>query len=325
MAARNEACEGCHADVAAEWRASLHRASWTEPAFQRAYEREPLAFCRGCHAPEASPAALPPSPLGDLGVGCVTCHVDGESILASAGASPRGPAPHPVVRDGRLDGTAACAGCHEFGFPRGAAPFGPPTPMQSTLTEHRASPAAARSCASCHMPAASGRRSHRFAASRDEAGLRAAVRVTARREGPTAVEVQLVSLVEGHAFPTGDLFRRVEVLAEAVGPDETLAAAGSRHLARHFPLQRVGPGGPRARVIGPDDRLRYDPVTVVLDLGERSRGLPLRWRVAYQRVAHPRSGDEREDRIEGEVVLAQGELAPLAGYAPPPDLRPSSP
>jgi hypothetical protein len=83
LAAQNDACEGCHVEVAAEWRASLHRASWTEPAFQRAYAREPLAFCRACHAPEAPVAADPSAVLGALGVGCVTCHVDRGAILAA--------------------------------------------------------------------------------------------------------------------------------------------------------------------------------------------------------------------------------------------------
>jgi hypothetical protein len=341
MAERNRQCEGCHADVAADWRASLHRASWTEPAFQRAYDREPLAFCRGCHAPEAplassgalegtpSPPASPSVEVGQLGVGCVTCHLDGASILGASEppAGPeahRGAAPHAVVRDGRLDAAVACAGCHEFGFPKGGAPFGPTEPMQMTVDEHRVSPAAGRSCASCHMPIARGRRSHRFAASRDEAMLRSAVRVDARRDG-TRVEVRLASLVEGHAFPTGDLFRRVEILAEAVAPREVLAASATRYLARHFPFAPVAPGGPRARSFGPDDRLRQEPVAVVLDLGEPARDLPVRYRVAYQRVAHPRSADEQASEIDGEVVLSQGELPAVDPSHRPAQLRASAP
>lgn len=138
--------------------------------------------------------------------------------------------------------------------------------------------------------------------------MRAAVRVEASRPAATRVEVRLASLVEGHAFPTGDLFRRVEVLVEAVGPDERLVASSSRYLARHFPLARVTPGGPRARSFGPDNRLRGEPVALVFELGDPAAGLPVRYRVAYQRVAHPRSTDEAASEIEGEVVLAQGEL-----------------
>ncbi len=175
------------------------------------------------------------------------------------------------------------------------------------------------------MPAAGGRPSHRFTASRDEALVRAAVHVEARREGPARVEVRLTSRVAGHAFPTGDLFRRVEILVEAVGPGEALAASALRYLARHFPLERVTPQGPRARAFGPDDRLRHEPVTIVLDLGERATGLPLRWRVAYQRVAHPRSADDATSAIDGEVVLASGELPAFPASASPPNLGGSPP
>src|SRR4051812_1823961 len=49
--ARNAACAGCHVEIAAEWEASLHHASATDPLYLRAFALEPLAFCRECHAP----------------------------------------------------------------------------------------------------------------------------------------------------------------------------------------------------------------------------------------------------------------------------------
>src|SRR3712207_728161 len=76
----NAACESCHPDVAAEWRASSHRTAYTDPVFQRALAREPSPFCRGCHAPEAPPEDEPPARLGEIGVGCVTCHVVGGKV-----------------------------------------------------------------------------------------------------------------------------------------------------------------------------------------------------------------------------------------------------
>src|SRR5262245_3846410 len=57
----NARCEGCHADVAAEWRGSMHQRAWTDPVFLAAYALEPLSFCRGCHAPEADPERSPES------------------------------------------------------------------------------------------------------------------------------------------------------------------------------------------------------------------------------------------------------------------------
>jgi hypothetical protein len=197
--------------------------------------------------------------------------------------------------------------------------------MQSTITEHRASPAASIACTACHMPRERGHASHAFVASRDPAHVRAAVSVRARRLDDTRVEVSLASRVEGHAFPTGDLFRRVEVLAEAVGPDEVLLASATRYLARHFPVAPIEPGGPRARTIGPDDRLGVAPIAIVLDLGELARGRLVRWRVAYQRVAHPRSSDESAAALDGEVVLAEGQLPMSEASAGGETVRGSSP
>src|SRR5689334_7744989 len=83
--ALNASCEGCHADIAAEWRASQHHVSFTEPFFQRALAIEPMPFCRGCHAPEADPRVPPPPSLAELGVGCITCHLTSRgSVFAAA-------------------------------------------------------------------------------------------------------------------------------------------------------------------------------------------------------------------------------------------------
>src|SRR6185295_15214718 len=62
-AQRNATCEGCHEDEAREWRASMHAQSDADPVYRRALAREPMPFCRGCHAPEASPAADAPPRL----------------------------------------------------------------------------------------------------------------------------------------------------------------------------------------------------------------------------------------------------------------------
>src|SRR5262245_41554016 len=76
LTSENARCEGCHADIAAEWRSSLHRRSHSDPAYQRALEREPLAFCENCHAPEAS---------REIGISCISCHVTESSGRVLAG------------------------------------------------------------------------------------------------------------------------------------------------------------------------------------------------------------------------------------------------
>src|ERR1700727_480519 len=57
-AERNATCEGCHAEIAAEWRASMHHHAFDDPQFARPLAIEPLPFCRGCHAPEADPGEM---------------------------------------------------------------------------------------------------------------------------------------------------------------------------------------------------------------------------------------------------------------------------
>jgi len=303
--ALNRECESCHRQEALEWRGSLHRRANVEPSYRRAFAREPMPFCRSCHAPEAVPYEPEPVDVGDMGVACVTCHVTDGPILAAplpAGVSPREAAPHAIVRDARFATADACASCHEFRFPTAHgdddAGF-----MQTTVREHKASTASETSCAACHMPERSdGRRSHTFLGSRDVAFVRSAARVTARRVGNSEVQIRLEPKVSGHAFPTGDLFRRIEITVEALGPDRMVLSEARRYLGRHW--------GPRARGAGRellgDDRLRDEPLVLTLDLGAQATGRPIAWRVAYQRVAHANGVDDADATVDAEIVLGSG-------------------
>lgn len=308
VAQQNAACASCHEDIAAEWRRSLHRQSFTNAPFAAAFAREPLAFCQGCHAPEVVPSRAPPAWASDVGVGCVTCHVVGGSILAGARTTAARAAPHAVTRDPWFATERACAACHEFDFP-GAGAHARTEKMQSTVTEHAASSAPERPCAECHMARAAGaagdaHRSHDFAASRDPAWLRGAIAVRAERES-ARVRLVLSPRNVGHAFPTGDLFRRLEIRAWAEG-----AAPSIRYLARHIEIS----AGTLARTVTRDDRLGThgdQPQTIELELGPAAARRAIRWRVTYQRVAHPgRARDESDAALDGEVVLAEGTLAP---------------
>ncbi len=84
--AMNQRCESCHETIASEWRGSLHQRAHVDLSYQLQFAMEPFPFCTGCHAPEANPTKAVPPELSALGVGCVTCHVVGDQILA--GASP---------------------------------------------------------------------------------------------------------------------------------------------------------------------------------------------------------------------------------------------
>lgn len=307
--ALNLECERCHQEQAIEWRASLHRRADVEPAYRRSFAIEPLPFCRGCHAPEANPTEVESEAVGALGVGCVTCHVTDSSSVLAAPLQVQGArsAPHGVTRDARFADVGACAGCHQFAFP-GAFRSDARSLMQSTILEHSESRDAGMPCAGCHMPALpGGRRDHRFAASREPAVLRQALRSEARRLSPSRVALTLTPLHPGHAFPTGDLFRRLELSAEAVGPDGMVLGSGVRYLTRHFKLL---PGAPGRRLVS-DDRVRDAPVTVELDVGDAGQGRSIAWSVAYQRVGHPNGVDDADAELEGEISLGSGLLPPL--------------
>lgn len=316
-ARRNLACESCHADIAAEWRASHHRSAFTDQAFQRslAAEEENVAFCRGCHAPEAPPDALPPPELAAIGVACVTCHSAGDHLLAAPSSSPSA-APHASLRAEAFATARACAGCHEFDFPDSV--LRPrPEKMQFTASEHAASGYSEAACAGCHMPlvgeGARRHRSHAFASSRSPEGHRKALSISADRIGNT-IEMKLGAGEVGHAFPTGDLFRRLTVTAEIIGPDRALLASQTRYLARHFRPELL-PSGRKVRVTDADDRPGApaqggEPVKVRFDFGPALAGQPAVVRVVYQRVAHALGGFEKDALIESEAVLFERELAP---------------
>ncbi len=305
----NAACVGCHAEIGLEWSASLHRRAHDVPEFLRAYAREPQAFCRACHAPEVD---------ATIGVACVTCHVTTAGVLAAphadartlARSSPRdrsrADAAHPILADARFATDAACASCHEFAFPRN-----PSAQMQATVSEHRVSAFADISCAACHMPrvadARGEHRSHAFPASRDPAMLRAAAHISARRVSASALEVTIAPGRVGHAMPTGDLFRRLLVRAQAVDDDHLVVSEASTALGRRFLNASVEIADDRVgRVAKP-----REPTRVRLELGAVAMGKRWTWSVRYQRVAFPRgngSGDVLSVVLDGETVLESGSM-----------------
>ncbi len=300
------ACMRCHPNETAQWRDSPHQSSYAESTFQAAIAREPRAYCRACHAPLSDRGVTVDADAAALGVACTSCHVRDGLVLASATGTGTAAAPHPITRSAALDGVDACAGCHEFPFPDTAL-RDRPLAMQRTVSEHAASPFAAVTCVACHMPRGDdGRRSHAFVASRDPDLVRAAVDVEVVRLGPTRVSITLRAADVGHAFPTGDLLRRVEVGAAAVRSD-TEGPAARRFLARHFG-DRVQSTGARLRVEIADDRVPAGGARIVeLEVPEAD-GHRVRWWVEYQRVAHQRGRDEAAAEIDGSISIAGGTL-----------------
>jgi ribosomal protein S18 acetylase RimI-like enzyme len=308
--ALNATCESCHHAEAAEWRRSLHRQSNTNAAYRAAFAVEPSSFCRGCHAPEAdpNPTKTPPRAVSELGVGCVTCHVTEEGFVLAAPSS-RGDAPHPLRRSVEFARAGACTGCHEFRFP--GALGGDDDDgyfMQTTAREHQRSPGADRACADCHMPLLEGRRSHAFAEVRDPAWLRENLTASASLSDDNRVRVTLTQRDPGHAFPTGDLFRRLEVGLEVRDKGGKVIERETRHLARHFELVP----GRSGRLLVRDDRVFAEPSVIEIALSPappERRPAVISWWVSLQRVATVGTGQNPEGaKIESTVRLHSGVL-----------------
>lgn len=305
--AQNDACERCHVEIAAEWQSSLHRMAWDDEVFLGAYVVEPIAFCRGCHAPEAL-VSNTHDPARHLGVACVTCHVVGHDIVGARAMAPRLDA-HAVVASPAIRTVGWCESCHQFEFP-----IPQEAAMQSTIEEHASSPQAGKTCQTCHMPevvrGAGSHRSHTFRVHGDPEMLRRSVLVTVREGAPAehAIVASLRTSPEvGHAVPTGDMFRRLEVRARTVGDGEELHAA-TVVLAREFRMERAAEG--LRRIQTGDSRVPADgtPRDAVLRFPRSVAGREVEWSVVYQRMGPDEARLFGVDLATEEVVVASGRL-----------------
>lgn len=311
---RNDECVSCHADVASEWTHSLHQRSFEDPMFQAALERErDPAFCRSCHAPEANPRDEPSPREAAAGVGCVSCHLTGREPAVLAAPKPQADdrqVPHALRRTPAFASPDACAGCHEFSFPSGGR-AGHGLGMQRTITEHARSAFADESCQGCHMPPArSGgavHHDHGFAVAGQPSMLRAAVTITATRPEPGRVILELSPRSIGHAFPTGDLFRRLSV--ELHGEQAGQSWSAQRVLGRHFGSRRVGEGQV-IRVERGDDRVGVGrgPTVVEFALPPELHGRPITWELVHERALEASSGADRHAQIWDRTSFARGSL-----------------
>lgn len=256
-------CARCHARIAREHAGSLHARAASDPLFLREVERVPdRAFCDGCHGVDREPP----------GIGCTSCHGDGDAIVSSRSS---GRAPHAVEVDPSIGTDALCADCHQFDFPHR-----PGERLQRTIDEAASLGEARRPCAACHLP---------HDPSVDDARLSRAldVSVRARRVGARVrVRFTLRAGDVGHAVPTGDLYRNLEVRAWPVGAP---ARGRSVTLSRRFENAALGPHEV--------EDVRVPPTgarTVTLELPSSSR---VAWSIDW--LALPRASGERSTLPEG--------------------------
>ena len=309
-------CPGCHGAQAEHWQGSQHASAWSSAAFQRSFALEPLIFCQGCHAPEASTSHALADAVdsqsawaAQTGVGCVTCHVEpGEARIWTAGDELErdldGGCVLPISRSPAFAGPQSCAACHEFEFPEPRPGSARALLVQSTIAEHAASARAERSCIDCHMPSERG---HAFPGAYDRGMLSRALEIEARRDGD-ALTLALRPGAVGHAVPTGDLFRRLEVAVSVVDRSGDERVVERRWLGRRFGPHATGDGFSLDEELG-DERVGPEGRTLRFALREGERDQTLRWRVVHQRVAHF-SADGREAVIDGELEIASGRIEP---------------
>lgn len=270
---RFDRCERCHVAIGAAHARSLHARAAIDPLFRRELARVPdPALCVGCHGADREPA----------GMGCDSCHgVDGEIRAAHSS----GRAPHPVRVDPTLGSDEDCARCHQFDFPGR-----PGERMQATLDEAMLLGPERPRCITCHA----GTLGHTFELSDAMLAASITATATARRESAVVrVRVVLRAGGVGHAVPTGDVYRRLEVRAWLVGVSgslrtETLSRVFRRELDGLHELddRRVPPGGARA-------------VELALPLSDRLHASEVRWAVEWH--ALPREELERSDETSAPI------------------------
>lgn len=260
------ACGTCHREEHAAWSRSAHARSHVDPLYVRELALRPSVSCERCHAPLAEDVTTrTEGAWADEGVGCAACHVR-EGVIVHTHASGR--APHDTRVDPRVGEVEACRGCHQFHFeapPRTRAEarapivtFDPNDWLQDTVSEWSSTDEARAGvgCSDCHVPARSGAHDHALPGLGD-ASMRASaldVELDARAERTTDVVTLTLRSRAGHAVPTGDLYRTLEVRAWREGEpastrSERLGRVYERRGARRVEVEddRVMPG--EARVV----------------------------------------------------------------------------
>jgi hypothetical protein len=281
------ACAICHAAIAGEWAASRHALAWTNGIFQAEYAGRPLAWCVNCHAPLTTQQA---GRFRERGVDCATCHVRGGALVSTR---KRPGSPHATIEERSFGSPAYCADCHQFTFPvltgDGAVIRMTAHPMQTTVASFGAGPYAAQDagCLACH----GSRTNHAFLGGHDPAMREAALDVAWCRRGGT-IEIAVRNAAAGHAVPTGDIHRHINLRVWRSSAPEALFEA---FYGRRFdPADDGGKLTVWDSTIAPETTRRH--TLALASLGGRD--------------------DDEPINLELEYVFLERDL-PRPGHAPP--------
>ncbi len=181
-----------------------------------------------------------------------------------------------------------CARCHQFDLP------GTDLASQNTGREHAASSAAERPCHACHDP-------HRPDGGHDTEAVRRAIQVEVQPT-PDGTRFELLTRGVGHAFPTGDPFRRLEL--------QLCRDLACRHVEERFTLERRLQQTPSGWEVAVDTRI---PAPTHGDTAQRwvEMGRGRAWKLVFL-LADPRHPVSAGDRF----VVDQGPVVPLQTEEP---------
>jgi hypothetical protein len=253
------------------WRGSQHQQAFVSADFQASlHEEAERTFCISCHAPLTKTLGLTAQATHE-GVSCVSCHAQSE---AHANALAQG-------NHAERATTGSCEACHTFATPKGHSL------LQATMLEHRASASREISCIRCHMPNQGSAHSHAFSVSRNPELLTASVRLVPLARDAETVRFALETLGVGHRFPTGDVFRNLNVRAHVEDSQGRILASLEEDLHRDWEQHRkpnvslpAQPNFEHER----DTRLGDSPRTFDLKVPQNNvHGLRLFVSVHYQR------------------------------------------
>lgn len=284
------ACGECHEAAFREWDSSRHHSAYTNAIFQAEFRPRRRPFCSRCHAPLTRDPEAEPELAAD-GIDCAVCHVRNGAVL---NPTVSGRAPHRSVVAPEIAQPLACARCHDF-----APEHTPDALLQSTLHEwNRSTPGReGQSCQSCHLPRVGRRHRHDMPGGRDRRLLRDALTVEgeARRvDDVTRVRLTLTANDVGHAVPTGDVFRRLEVEAWIAGQPDT---AQSEQLMRRFLVR-----GREWRVVADERVPPPGEGSREVELELPGTGRRVRWRVRLWFVSERTARRGRLDDLYRDVA-----------------------
>ncbi|MDX1957709.1 MAG: multiheme c-type cytochrome [Leptospiraceae bacterium] len=208
----SESCKSCHNEIYFEWYNSRHKNSYNNHLFQKSYKAEPLDWCLNCHAPLVNKTNQRVNV--NEGVSCIVCHERNNHTLTGKNNSTKNY--HNVISIPQMNQSEFCANCHQFNFPtkesltKNSIHYSQ-LPMQNTFEEWKSSYYKNVKCQDCHMKfnPIDSYRTHNFEGGHNLKLLNESLDIEIHEVQEDIFVLTFKSIGIGHAFPTGDLFRKL--------------------------------------------------------------------------------------------------------------------